>query len=347
MVLATVPDLQHPLYGRRVFWNGFDFVQDFIHNFLQVDSKHVHSYSRGLVSPTTTSTDILVLSGACKHCSTFRGLIIYIDGEAGKLQLLNPSKSKLNLIYLGVSEVSLPPDTTHIKLMFGASAFRYNFSALEQALQRQESVNITAKSKFVAYAASKCLPHREKVFDALVKLGLEHDLGEVAALGKCHGSAQHAHTHRDVPAPAAARRNYPSNHLLFQPFRFVLCMENSDVQHYMTEKIFNAYQAGAIPIYWGASSLAADMFHPDTFIAVDPARPAPALARVLQIQRDPALLRRVLRTPVLLRGRLTARKYFAGDIPLAAAGDRRRRKSSLSNYIWGAILQRLPPLTPP
>ena len=39
-------------------------------------------------------------------------------------------------------------------------------------------------------------------------------------------------------------------------YRFVICYENMrDVKGYITEKIFDAFAAGCIPIYWGASNV--------------------------------------------------------------------------------------------
>jgi hypothetical protein len=341
----VVEDEKHPLYGRRVFWNGFDFVQDFVINFLQVNKSFLYRYKRDMHTQAASArTDVLVMSGSCGHCSAFPGLIVYIDGEAGKLQLKPSKTSKTNLLYLGVSQVTLPPDTTHIKLMYGVSALHYNSTFAEQAFRRN-NINITEKTKFVAYAVSKCINQREKVFDALVGLSNTHHLGEVTAHGKCHGSAKNAFTHNSVSETAGARLNYVSNHILFKPYRFVLCMENSAVDHYMTEKIFNAYQAGAIPIYWGASVLVRNLFHPDSLVLVDPAQPGPALALVLRIERDPALYRRMLRTPILRHGHHSLKQYFAVDLPLAAAVDPGKQKHSLSNYIWTSILQRLEPLS--
>ena len=42
----------------------------------------------------------------------------------------------------------------------------------------------------------------------------------------------------------------------FKKYRFALCYENGqDIQGYITEKIFDCFFAGTIPIYWGASNI--------------------------------------------------------------------------------------------
>ncbi|WP_395002542.1 glycosyltransferase family 10 domain-containing protein [uncultured Helicobacter sp.] len=40
-----------------------------------------------------------------------------------------------------------------------------------------------------------------------------------------------------------------------QQYRFHICFENSSYPGYLTEKLFDAYAAGCIPIYWGDTSL--------------------------------------------------------------------------------------------
>jgi hypothetical protein len=337
---------EHPLQGRRVFWYGFDFAFEFVSNFLLVKEKDILKYKRGMYTHSITTSDILVMSGTCSHCTEFTGLVIYIDGEAGKFPLKN-LKPGFNLIYLGVSTVKLPPGAKHIKVMFGASALHYNFTFANRALKRV--VNISEKNKFIAYAASKCVTHREKVFDELMRFARSHpQLGRAAALGRCRGASSTAPGEEGgATAAAAGRLNYTSNPILFKPYKYVLCMENSNVPHYMTEKIFNAFQAGAIPLYWGAPDLVRRMFHPDTFIYIDPSDVQPALDRILAIEGNPALYRQILATPVLLQGGGTLRRFFAGGIPLAEALDASRARSSLSNYIWASILTRISPLPAP
>jgi len=38
-------------------------------------------------------------------------------------------------------------------------------------------------------------------------------------------------------------------------YKFMICFENSSVTHYLTEKLFNAYSSGTIPIYWGCPNI--------------------------------------------------------------------------------------------
>ncbi|GBL40159.1 alpha-(1,4)-fucosyltransferase [Nitrospirota bacterium] len=48
-------------------------------------------------------------------------------------------------------------------------------------------------------------------------------------------------------------------------YQFSLCFENMAMQGYVTEKIFDCFYAGAIPLYWGASDIQ-DLIPEDAYI---------------------------------------------------------------------------------
>jgi hypothetical protein len=49
----------------------------------------------------------------------------------------------------------------------------------------------------------------------------------------------------------------------FQKYRFSICYENArDISGYITEKIFDSFFAGCVPVYWGASNISTHI--PDT-----------------------------------------------------------------------------------
>jgi hypothetical protein len=50
------------------------------------------------------------------------------------------------------------------------------------------SANSSFFRYFAIYAQSKCIPYREKAFDLLVEFARKHNMGEVHAIGGCHGS---------------------------------------------------------------------------------------------------------------------------------------------------------------
>lgn len=82
---------------------------------------------------------------------------------------------------------------------------------------------------FLVYASQRCAPIRERAFDLIAKLAREREWAEAPlAIGRCHGAEQgkndefsHKIGHRD-----AKRDGFEQNHVLFEGFKFVLCMEH-------------------------------------------------------------------------------------------------------------------------
>jgi hypothetical protein len=55
----------------------------------------------------------------------------------------------------------------------------------------------------------------------------------------------------------------------YSNYKFVIAMENKIDNGYITEKIINAFKSGAIPIYWGDSKIAKELFNEKAFVCVN------------------------------------------------------------------------------
>jgi hypothetical protein len=64
------------------------------------------------------------------------------------------------------------------------------------------------------------------------------------------------------------RSNVEAYKTLLNKYNFMITFENKPREWYMTEKIYNAMLAGVIPIYWGDSNSAHEVFNKDSFINV-------------------------------------------------------------------------------
>lgn len=119
-------------------------------------------------------------------------------------------------------------------------------------------------------------------------------------LGALPGTVQHAvralergwdRVHPD-PLLAAARRVYRGKtHAKAETlgqYTFSLCFENMILKGWVTEKIFDCFYAGAIPIYWGAPEIA-ELIPPACFIDMRQFRGYPELAAFLQSLSSAAL----------------------------------------------------------
>jgi hypothetical protein len=111
----------------------------------------------------------------------------------------------------------------------------------------------------VAYCNSNSVTIRENMFNSLVEVFNNQG---VHALGRNFG--KYPETKNKVEGP------WHNNDLIknYSQYNFVISMENAKRGGYITEKIMNAYYAGAIPIYWG-DSVVNEYFNPDSFINVN------------------------------------------------------------------------------
>jgi hypothetical protein len=55
---------------------------------------------------------------------------------------------------------------------------------------------------------------------------------------------------------------------LLKSYRYNICAENSHHAGYVTEKIFEAFYSGCVPIYWGSSPVEPQIIHQDSFIHI-------------------------------------------------------------------------------
>ena len=105
----------------------------------------------------------------------------------------------------------------------------------------------------VAIFVSRCKKGgREAVIQALSKHYPVH------SFGKCHRTHS---IEQEFPACAAlAGGRYPQKLCVFRQYKYILALDNSREKDYVTEKVYHALIAGALPIYDGAPN--ADVFLP-------------------------------------------------------------------------------------
>jgi len=106
----------------------------------------------------------------------------------------------------------------------------------------------------IYWSSSRCLPHRDKVAKDFLSLVPHH------SFGRCLNN---------VGGPDMALSMYPvcsTNdngaphwwdhlHCAMSHYKFVLAIENTKTESYVTEKLFYALEAGSVPIYFGAPNV--------------------------------------------------------------------------------------------
>ena len=116
--------------------------------------------------------------------------------------------------------------------------------------------------------------------------------------------------------------------LFLQEYKFIICFENTKQTNYVTEKLFNAYMGGCIPIYWGSDQVK-EWFNPKAFLTLDCTESTNSLETSMQmlvekiriLDTNPELYAAMQQEP-LLRSR---------DIPEPLQLD--RWKSRISDYL--------------
>jgi hypothetical protein len=118
--------------------------------------------------------------------------------------------------------------------------------------------NINRKH-LIAYCSSRYIKERENMYDKFVE---NTPMGSCHALGNCCGN--HPETKTDK-----VDGDWKDNSLIksYTNYKFVLAIENTKHWGYITEKIINAFYSGAIPIYWGCSTIN-NFFNKKSFINV-------------------------------------------------------------------------------
>ena len=151
----------------------------------------------------------------------------------------------------------LPPSSSSalVYVPFYSLSFSQRLTHSPQNLVRPKA-DATAmeqprRLKFCAFMARNCLGERKQ----MVKLLTAYK--PVDVLGSC-GSA----TGKANPNVAGFETLDGKSYLdraveIYSEYRFVICIENSRIGGYITEKIVNAFLAGAIPIYLGAPDVEA------------------------------------------------------------------------------------------
>ena len=120
--------------------------------------------------------------------------------------------------------------------------------------------------------------------------------------------------------------------------KFTIAFENSSSDYYLTEKIFDAFCAGSVPIYWGCPRVA-EYFNPAAFINChDYGSFEEVVERVREIDGDSVLYRQYLDAPPVLPGSrfhemIEENRRHVDRIVAAALERRGRRKSRLRDVV--------------
>jgi len=189
-----------------------------------------------------TSIDFMVSSTDGKAWNTQKHKYIVYSGEPWVPE--EPENSTKTLFITATKE----ENSIHIPYFF-----------MCPHLRKEKAYKENYRPFLLAYCSTNPIKQRETFFSMMVS---KTDPQRCHSLGNCNG--QRPETKRKI-----VRGKWDSMKLIneYSKYTFVIAMENCQKEGYITEKLINAYYAGAIPIYWGAPDIN-EYFNPKAFINV-------------------------------------------------------------------------------
>ena len=195
---------------------------------------------------------------------------------------------------------------------------------------------------FLLYVNSHYVAYRELAALTLSSLGTIH------ATGSCQGNIEDVPTIVDPARPPRCipfkddkrpssikvtedlnKKSSFFNRVVFQDYRFMLLMEDANLQGYITERIVDGFMSGTIPIYYGDSEQIFDIFNAKAFIYYDINAPQEALDRIKFLEENPDAYQQMLNEPILANGQETIDKYFSFEETIGNGMLKNRVRSKL------------------
>jgi len=106
------------------------------------------------------------------------------------------------------------------------------------------------------------------------------------------------------PFGRSLESGFEAKYKIYKDCKFVICTENKIREGYHTEKLFHAKTSGAIPIYWGHSSVNKD-FNPDCFInLVDFDSVDSLVEKIKEIDQNEKLYQKYFEEPLFKNGKI-------------------------------------------
>lgn len=120
----------------------------------------------------------------------------------------------------------------------------------------------------LCYCSCRARKEREELFKIFYNVAKELGCEDmIHSLGICNAGIPE--THRRIPSVLRASWDSFSLVEAYSEYDFVLAVENTMRDGYITEKIMNVYASGAIPVFWGDSKSIESIFQKGSYIDVN------------------------------------------------------------------------------
>ena len=196
-------------------------------------------------------------------------------------------------------------------------------SLFQNVAERKKTAEV--RPYHVAYVYGDCTKEREGLFHALKKrLGSEKVIG----MGRCS-------TTPGFKVPGG----YGDLDHAYKKFNFVLAVENRNHKGYVTEKIINAFRAGAIPIYWGDAETVKEYFNKDAIIDATSYDSFEDVADVVEhLIKNPEMLKAKLRAPLFKGNKIPPMLLINEDRPPKEAEEIMNQKAKKFRTLYESYI---------
>lgn len=178
-----------------------------------------------------------------------------IDNKVFYIQLKDQERFQLELLFAKKGITTLTKDLiAEISLYTDLNTKWHNYYDKYNGLTHEQLLE--CKPKFACFIVSnpKCW-ERNKMFDMLQIISGQ----QVDSMGKFK---------RNVDIIIPDRETQQDDYFkLIEQYRFMITFENHSLPWYNTEKIFNAFASGTIPIYWG-DPLITEVYNSSCFVHI-------------------------------------------------------------------------------
>lgn len=189
---------------------------------------------------------------------------IVLSGELCNQPLWN-TKPKKYIYYSG--EPTIPNrNINEIKSLYALTVLYNNinniyipFMLWSPYINKERKYINNDRKYLLAYCNGNRINEREYMFNLFVS---KTNTNTCHSFGRCYGNYP-----QTIKPKIDGAWDSPNLIDTYKDYKFVIAMENTIVNGYITEKILNAFYSGSIPIYWGSSTIN-DFFNKNAFINV-------------------------------------------------------------------------------
>ncbi len=175
-------------------------------------------------------------------------------------------------------------------------AVKASVAEIQKRLDEIEEQSSGSKTKFAAMVASHDGYASKKKVTGYVEIVSRTEITEkVATIDFVHCPGKLLHNDNSL------HNEYDNDKKVYlEQFLFNICAENASVKGYVTEKIFEALEAGTIPIYWGDCNPEPTILNPQRIIFWDKSQSEDVLSTIKELYVNMEKREQFLRAPLFV-----------------------------------------------